>query len=294
MVIKTILNIISKFTGGNKTVADENNNTGNNNTGKKSNPIWWVLGTVVLLVVGYFVWQHILGIRKDLQIEKQNFEYSQDSLRTSQTDMGFLSEKYLKIISDNDALVRAYEEQGNDLVILQNVNLQLIVQLESDTVEVIDTLGGTLTAVFENTQSDSGLILFWKDSVIFKQNLSTLKWSAVNFPEIDVLMWYNMIIYRDEDGLLSGSLETFSPYLKTSLLETKIVDDYVPSFSLAESPSIFAITVGGSYYYANIGLFLRLGKWAINPSYNFALSGIEENISSWYKKLDIKFVYFIW
>lgn len=257
--------------------------------------IWWMLGTAAILIGGYFIWQHIIGLRKSLQIEKQNFAYYQDSLRTSQTDLGFLSEKYLEIISDNDALVRAYEEQGKDLAILQNVNLRLVAQLESDTVEVLDTLRGVLTAVFENTQSDSGLILFWKDSVIFKQNLSTLKWSAINFPEINVLMWYNMSIYRDADGLLSGALETFSPLLKTSLLETKIVDDYVPPLPLPSSASVFAITAGGSYYYFNLGLLLRLGRWAFNPSYNLLLNVNEDvSISTWYKRLDIKVAYFIW
>lgn len=256
--------------------------------------IWYILGTVAVIAIAFFIWQYVVGVQKVLQIEKQNLVYAQDSLRISQTEVGFLSEKYVQIIDENDSLVQIYNDQGRDLIILQDVNLQLTLQLESDTVFVADTLDGVLTAVFENTQSDEGLIIFWKDSVIFYQDVATAKWQAENFPSISVLMWYNMIIYRDENGLLSGELETFSTSLNASLLETKIVDKYVPPLLPILPSSVFAITVGGSYYYANIGLFLRVGRWAINPSYNFALSGIEENISPWYKKLDIRLAYFVW
>jgi len=259
---------------------------------KKS--IWWILGVIGVIVIIFFIWQYVTDMQKALQIEKQNLAYAQDSLRTSQTDLGFIFEKYARVIDENDTLVQAYDRQGKDLVVLQNVNLQLTLQLESDTASItIDTLRGVFTAVFENKQSDEGLIVFWKDSVIFYQYADTSKWAAINFPDINILMWYNMIIYRDKDGLLSGALETFSPSLKASLLETIIVDDYIPSLPPILPPSTFAITAGGSYYYANIGLFLRLGKWAVNPSYNFLLSNADVNGSPWYKRLDIRLAYFI-
>ncbi len=293
-MIKTLLGL---FTKGQSSV----DAPAGNNKQKKSNPIWWILGTIAVIVVGYFVWVYIAGLKRDLQIEKQNVAWEHAKLETLQSEHGFLSEKYLKIISDNDSLVRAYEEQGKDLMILQNVNLQLHAQLESDTaIVIVDTSGGAfsgvLTSVFQNEYSDFGLTINLKDSVVFSQDLLTLRWSAINFPEFFVSMRYNMIIYRDEEGLLSGSLETFSPLLKASILETKIVDKYAAPLPLVPAPSIFAITVGGSYFYGNIGLLLRLGRWAFNPSYNLMLNTFDEDISlsMWYKMLDVRLIYFIW
>jgi len=260
-------------------------------TKKKSNPVWYILGTIAALVIGFFIYNHVVSLEKQLQTEKQNLAYANDSLRIARTDLGFISKKYANVISTNDSIVKVYEEQGKELAVLQQVNLQLTLELESDTAAV-DTSGGTLTAVFTNTQSDSGLILTLKDSVVFSKNYITNTWVGNNYPFIEASMWYNMVITRDEDGLLSGSLETFSPSLSASLLETKIVDNYVPPLPAMPGPSVFAITAGGSYYYANVGLLLRLGRWGFNPSYNLVVS---DNFNpSWYKRLDVRVAYFIW
>ena len=122
--------------------------------------IWWVLGAVGVIALIFFAWRYVVGLQKDLQIEKQNLAYTENELEIVKSDLGNITSKYVYVLRQHDDIVQEYKDQGKDLAILQDVNLQLVAQLESDTVTVIvDTLGGAfsgvLTSVFQNEYSDS-------------------------------------------------------------------------------------------------------------------------------------------
>jgi len=261
---------------------------------KKCNCIWWVIGTILAVILGVILYMHTLTLQKNLEIARQNMEAAKDSLRNYKTLYGEIAQKYANVITDKDSLAKLLEAQGKELVVYQEANTRLRIQLKEAQSYVVEVDENTLMSPLYNTYSDSGLIISIVDTVTFKRANIKSPWIAYNSPTIDALMYYRMIIFRDEQGLLTGSVETFSPYLKTTRLSTSIVDNYIPPACTDEFPKVFGLSIGGDSQSADIGMLLRLGAWAVSPSYKFMMKEYEDFDTSWYDRVHLNIVYFIW
>lgn len=260
----------------------------------KNNCIWWAIGAIVIAGLGVLLYMHVLTLQKNLEIAHQNLAAANDSVRYYKTQYGIFTQKYARVITDRDSLAQLLEKQNRDLVVYQEMNTQLRLQLRETQSHVIQVDENTLMSPIYNTYNDPGLVVNIYDTVTFKRANPEAPWISFSKPSIEALMYYKMVIFRDEKGLLTGSVETFSPHLKATNLSTSIVDSYIPPPCTDESPQVFGVSMGGSSQSVDIGIFLRAGSWGLNPAYSFMMRSYEGFHPKAYDRLRLNIVKFIW
>lgn len=261
---------------------------------KKCNCIWWAVGAIVVVIAGVLLYMYTLTLQKNLEIARQNLAAANDSTRYYATQYGIFSQRYANVITEKDSLVGILRKQNRELVVYQEVTAQLRLQLHEAQSHVTQIDENTLMAPLYNTYSDPGLVVSIYDTVTLKRANLESPWIAYNSPSLEALMYYRMVIFRDEQGLLTGSVETLSPYLKATKLSTSIVDKYIPPSCTDEFPKLFGLSLGGDTQSADIGMLLRLGVWAVNPSYKFIMQEYDDFTPEWYDRLRLNIVYFVW
>jgi len=261
---------------------------------KKGKCIWWVIGALVVAGLLVFVYLQLLSKQKELEIARQNLAASQDSLYYYKTEYGTISQKYAFIIDKNNVLAKELAAKNRELIVYQEATAQLQLRLDSALAHVIVIDSNHMSIPLYNVYSDSGLLVTLIDTVNLSRNDYKSPWYAYNRPQLEALMYYRMIIFRDEGGLITGSIETFSPYLKVTKLSTSIVDKYIPPSCTDEYPQIFGFSLGGSSQSADIGVFVRLGSWGINPGYSFFVQNHADFSPEWYDRVRLNIVKFIW
>jgi hypothetical protein len=261
---------------------------------KKCNCIWWALGTLVIACLGVLLYMHVLTLQKNLEIARQNLAAAKDSVRYYQTQYGIFTQKYVRVITDKDSLAQLLEKQNRELVVYQEMNTRLLLQLKETQSHVTQIDENTLMSPIYNTYRDPGLVVNIYDTVTFRRANLEAPWVSYSKPTVEALMYYRMVIFKDEKGLLTGSVETFSPYLKATKLSTSIVDNYIPPSCTDEFPKVFGFSMGGSSQSVDLGIFLRVGSWGINPAYSFMMRSYEGFHPKAYDKLRLNIVKFIW
>lgn len=254
---------------------------------------WWVLGIVALLGIIFILYQYTLTLRKNAEIAQQNLLAAKDSTRVYKTLYGNLSERYVEVIGKNDSLVKMLKEKDQEIIVYQQVNASLHLQLEATQIPVQQISENSLRVPLYDTYSDSGLTLSFTDSLRLERANIHSPWVAYSSPSFDIDMYYHMMIFRNEEGIITGSIETFSPYLKVTKLSTFFSDKYIPPPCTDEFPKTFGFTVGGSANYFDAGIMTRIGSWLVNPSYIISTPKGVDN-PSWYDKIRLNIGYFIW
>jgi len=260
---------------------------------KSCNCLWWVIGIVILLGIIFFLYQYTLSLQKAREIAEQNLAAANNKLAITKTDLGYLSERYVMISNANDSLRKVLEAKDQELIVYQEVNASLELELQSIKVPVIQTSPNKMSIPLYNTYADKGLTLSISDTINLSRANTDAPWFATSSPSIDAMIYYRMMIFRDEAGFISASVETLSPYLKVTKLSTSFTDKYIPPPCTDEFPSVLAFTLGGSVNYVDVGMLVRMGKWAVNPSYIFVMNNSLED-PTWYDRLRLNLGYFVW
>jgi hypothetical protein len=250
----------------------------------------YIIALVFLLIAvfeGVYFTSKLSKISKEKADLSQNLAATGDSLHTYQTTYGAVFANYAYVKSLNDSLKNVAFYKDKQIFIQQNTIASLEIKLKQSTTTVITSSDSIVGTTFYNTYKDSGLTAEIQDSVRFDR-IAERVWKGYNIPKIKALISLLQTVGRDKTGLMYGSVQTLSPYVKVTSLRTVVDDKYVAPppekhyDNLMISSSLDSYTLG-------LGLMLRLSRWYLGGQYLLITDG--QNSSSLFDKLRINVNY---
>ncbi len=251
------------------------------------NWLYVLIGILIALMVGgvIYFFIHTAALNDQILEEKRKAKYWNDSLRISQTELGFMYEKY------------ATEIRLKDETIAQlSYGLKIALKLTSQVPVIVNEKEDSLFALHTPIYSDSGASIFLTDSVWFVKENN--KWKSEQKAEVMVSLSLDQTIGRDSTGNFYGSVETKSGKVLITSLNTFVNDLYNPP-KLDDIPSInkdysrtFGIGLDADARSVAGGLMLNLGNYQLNTKYVIFSKDFPEK-TPFYERLRLGVGYYI-